>query len=89
MEIVLPPILTAIRRLESAGITVDTMEGRNIVRGKLLMGVFDRPAKSSATNMKQCNGKYGCNYCTDEGHKNLSSRCASSQENGLTNRAMG
>ena len=31
------------------------------------MGIFDLPAKASATNMKQYNGKYGCNYCTDEG----------------------
>jgi hypothetical protein len=67
MDIVLPPILAAIRRLESAGITVDTTEGTKVVRGKLLMGIFDLPAKASATNMKQYNGKYGCNYCTDEG----------------------
>ena len=31
------------------------------------MGVFDLPAKATTTNMKQYNGKYGCNYCTDEG----------------------
>ena len=61
MDIVLPPILAAIRRLESAGITVDTVEGEKVVRGKLLMGVFDLPAKATATNMKQYNGKYGCN----------------------------
>ena len=67
MEILLPPILAAIRRLESAGITVDTTEGKKVVRGKLLMGVFDLPVKASATNMKQYNGKYGCNYCIDEG----------------------
>ena len=52
MEIILPPVLAAIRRIESDGITVDTTEGRKVVRAKLLMGVFDLPAKASATNMK-------------------------------------
>ena len=74
----------AIRSLESTGITVDTVDGRKIVRGKLLMGVFDLPAKASATYMKQYNGKYGCNYCTDEGEliaRNIGAyppRCTSS-----------
>lgn len=67
MDTVLPPILAAIRRLKSDGIAVDTAEGTKVVRGKLLMGVFDLPAIASATSMKRYNGKYGCNYCTDEG----------------------
>ena len=47
MEILLPSVLS----LESTRITVDTLEGRKIVRGKLRMGVFNLPAKASATNM--------------------------------------
>ena len=67
MDILLPPVLRAIRKLASTGITIETIEGAKVVKGKLLVGVFDLPAKASAANMKQYNGKYGCTYCADEG----------------------
>ena len=65
----LAPILANIRQLNSKGIAVQTPDGVKRVRAKLLLGLFDAPAKAVATNMKQYNGKYGCTYCTDEGTK--------------------
>ena len=67
MDILLSPVLRAIRKLASTGLTTQTVEGEKVVMGKLLVGVFDLPAKASAANMKQYNGEYGCTYCTDKG----------------------
>jgi hypothetical protein len=52
MDILLPPVLRAIRKIASTGISIETVEGAKVVKGKLLMGVFDLPAKASAANMK-------------------------------------
>ena len=67
MDILLTPILKSISKLASTGIATETIEGMKVVKGKLLVGIFDLPAKACAANMKQFNGKYGCTYCTDEG----------------------
>ena len=47
----LAPILAKIRELNSKGIAVQTPDGVKRVRGKLLLGLFDAPAKAVATNM--------------------------------------
>lgn len=54
--------------LNSRGIEVESGTYRKVyLRAKLIMGVFDLPARASATNTKQYNGKYGCFYCLDKG----------------------
>ena len=60
-------VLRIIRKLALTGITIKTIEGAKVVKGKLLVNVFNLPAKASAANMKQYKGKYGCTYCTDKG----------------------
>lgn len=42
-------------------------QGTKILRAKLLLGVFDLPAKALALNCLQYNGQYGCAYCLDSG----------------------
>ncbi len=65
--ILLNAILDKVRELNSVGVDVKTPAGVKVVRVKLLCAIFDKPAKASATNMKQFNGEYGCTYCTDKG----------------------
>ena len=67
MNVLLQPILTSIKILYSQGIAVKTPVGTRTIKAKVLMAVLDLPAKATATNMVQFNGKYGCNYCTDKG----------------------
>ena len=37
------------------------------IKAKLVMGVFDLPARATVTNMVQFNGAFGCLYCTNKG----------------------
>ena len=64
------PPMSKIEELESRGIEFMTPEGTTVLKTKLVIGVFDFPAKVSALNVVQYNGYYGCPYCTDKGvHK--------------------
>ena len=50
-----------------AGINVNS-EGYSVtVRGILLSGVFDAPAKCAVQNFCQYSGFYGCPYCMEKG----------------------
>ena len=46
-----------------------TAEGFKTVCMKLVMGIFDLPAKASALSIKQFNGKYGCSVCCHPGKR--------------------
>ena len=70
MDLTLAPVLEKLKKLNCSGISVSTPLGVKIVRTKLLMGIFDLPAKATVTNTKQYNGQYGCLYCTDKGTRN-------------------
>lgn len=65
MNIILEPVLKRINHLD---ITIDVPTGKKQLKAKLLLGVFDLPAKAMAMNFTQFNGKHGCPYCLDEGH---------------------
>ena len=67
MDILLGPICTEIQSLCNNGIVVNVGSQRHVLRPKLLMAIFDLPARAQATNTKQFNGSYGCFFCTDEG----------------------
>ena len=64
MDVILKPIL---EKISSFNVNSISLESGLLLRPKLLMGVFDLPAKSAVTNTKQFNGKHGCFYCLDEG----------------------
>ena len=61
MKMILKPIIQRINE-----INIPLHEGRNL-RAKLLLGVFDLPAKAMALNCTQFNGQYGCPHCLDKG----------------------
>jgi hypothetical protein len=64
MELILGPVLEKISTLR---IFIDIPEGTKVIKTKLLLGVFDLPAKAMALNFVQFNGKHGFAYCLDEG----------------------
>ena len=61
---VLEPVLKQIDELD---LEISVPGGIRHLKAKLLLGVFDLPAKAAALNVKQFNGEYGCNYCLDKG----------------------
>ena len=67
MKLILPPVLSIISKLENNGMELLTPQGPKILKAKLLVGVFDFPAKAMALNIVQFNGYYGCPYCLDKG----------------------
>lgn len=64
METILHPIIDKINSLNAE---IQTPQGMKHLKAKLLLGVFDLPAKAMAMNIIQFNGRYGCPYCLDEG----------------------
>ena len=67
MSTLFEPVLSKIDDLNTKGTCVSTSSGKKQVRAKLLMGIFNLPAKASAANMKRFNNEYGCVFCTDKG----------------------
>uniref|UniRef100_A0A1X7V742 DUF4218 domain-containing protein n=1 Tax=Amphimedon queenslandica TaxID=400682 RepID=A0A1X7V742_AMPQE len=64
MDLILEFVLNSVASLETTGVAYSS---NVVLRAKLLMAVFDLPAKSSATNTKQFNGEFGCLYCVEKG----------------------
>lgn len=64
MKLILQPVIA---RIDSINTTIKTSDGLRNLKAKLLLAVFDLPAKAMALNTTQFNGKYGCAYCLDEG----------------------
>lgn len=63
----LKPIMEMMKTLSTIGITLQTPDGIRTIRAKLLLGVFDMPAKAIVLNAKQFNGEYGCSTCFHPG----------------------
>ncbi len=63
MDALLGPIVSNLNRLSTEGLVINTLIGKHISRLKLVMGVFDLPAKAAVLNMKQFNGLHGCSVC--------------------------
>lgn len=67
MNLLLTPIIESLNRFSTLGISITTPEGLVTIRTKLVMGVFDLPAKSAVLCAKQFNGKHGCSVCLHPG----------------------
>lgn len=65
MNLLLDPICEYLQRLSTVGETF----GNCIYRAKLVMGVFDLPAKAAVLSAKQYNGEYGCSVCIHPGKR--------------------
>ena len=74
MNIILGQVLDKLEHINTHGIPFN-FNGPKLIRAKLLVCVFDLPARASATNFVQFNGYYSCLYCTVEGkhtsHKHI------------------
>ncbi len=64
MKTILQPVIS---KIESLKVSLKTCQGEKQLRAKLLLSVFDLPARAAAVNIMQYNGRYGCLYCLDEG----------------------
>lgn len=67
MQLLLASVVKNLKKLATLGISLPTPAGIKTIRGKLLLGVFDLPAKAAVLNMKQFNGEYGCPTCLHNG----------------------
>ena len=67
MKLIIGPVIEKLQQLHLHGITFQSPTGPKVARAKLLMAVFDLPAKAMATNFVQYNGYYSCTYCLDKG----------------------
>ena len=67
LDLMLRLILESLDRFSTLGISIDTPQGLVTIHIKLVMGVFDLPAKSAVLCAKQYNGKYGCSVCLHPG----------------------
>lgn len=64
MNLILDPVL---KKIDNVNIPINLPEGTKHFKAKLLLGVFDLPAKAMALNFIQFNGRFGCAYCLDKG----------------------
>ena len=67
MKLLLEPIIDDLKRLYTDGLTVMLPNGHTDFKAKLVLAVFDLPAKASVLNCKQFNGKFGCCVCYHPG----------------------
>lgn len=67
MKLLLEPIIEGLNKLSSVGASVSIPDGELIIRAKLVMGIFDLPAKESVLCSKQFNGEYTCSVCLHPG----------------------
>jgi len=69
MQTILSQVLNKIEHLHIQGIPIESphFNGTKVVKGRLIMAVFDLPARAGATNFLQFNGNHSCLYCLDKG----------------------
>lgn len=67
MNVLLDPGSKYCLQLSTKGIKISTPSGCRTIRAKLVVGVFDLPAKAAVLHCKQFNGKYGCSVCLHPG----------------------
>ena len=69
----LEPLLAEINYLTTVGMEIELPTGNVTVKAKLVLGIFDLPAKASILSCTQFNGYYGCSVCLHPG-KQMSRR---------------
>lgn len=69
MRYLLQKVIESLSSLSSSGTTICTSSGPMVVRARIVMGIFDLPAKSSVLCMKQFNGEFGCPTCYHPGRR--------------------
>ena len=69
MNVLLKPVVKSIQQLKEHGIILQTPLGPKRYYAKLVLGVFDAPAKASVLCEKQFNGEFGCPTCLHPGKR--------------------
>lgn len=69
MEILLEPVLLTLEQFSSEGFQIKVPSGMVMITGKLVMCIFDLPAKVPVLCAKQFNGEYGCSICLHPGKR--------------------
>ena len=70
MKLLLDPFMQRIQQLSTLGIDIIMQSGETItIRAKLVMEVFDLPAKAAVICAKQFNGEFGCSVCLHPGKR--------------------
>ena len=69
MEHLFHPLTEKMQDLTTTGIKIISPNGVITVRAKIVLGIFDLPAKATVLNCKQYNGKYGCSICLHPGKR--------------------
>ena len=61
MKLLLDPVMQRIQQLSTLGLDITMQSGETItIRAKLVMGVFDLPAKAAVLCAEQINSEFGC-----------------------------
>lgn len=69
MKLLLEPIASYLNLLSTLGTTIKVAKENVVIRAKLVMGIFDLPAKAAVLCCKQYNGEYGCQVCLHPGKR--------------------
>lgn len=69
MNLLLDPVTKCLQQLSTLGLKIGTPSGDVTIRAKLVMGVFDLPAKAAVLCAKQYNGQFGCSVCLHPGKR--------------------
>ena len=69
INLLLKPVAELLHKLSTLGMKVKTSLGHYTIRARLVMGIFDLPAKAAVLCAKQYNGKYGCSVCLHPGKR--------------------
>ena len=67
MSELLKPVVAKVQQFFSKGLTIETPNGVVTIYLRLVLGVFDLPAKAAVLCSKQFNGKFGCSVCLNPG----------------------
>ena len=66
-NLLLDPVVNLFQTLSSSGLRIDTSVGLVTFHAKLVIAIFDLPAKAAMLCAKQFNGQYGCSVCVHLG----------------------
>ncbi|KAL5509603.1 hypothetical protein EMCRGX_G004997 [Ephydatia muelleri] len=69
MNVLLKPVVKSIQQLKEHGVIIQTPIGPKLYHAKLVLGIFDAPAKASVLCEKQFNGEFGCPTCLHPGKR--------------------
>jgi len=68
-EHLLKPLIKELNDLSTVGITITLATGNVTIKAKLVLGIFDLPAKAAILSTTLFNGEFGCQVCLHPGEQ--------------------